>query len=72
MKPLRLSESDWHELAAALDLHAMRTAQQGPDDIVGGAEFRAWVRQLKRIQRTIGPDGETAIARGVAPCGGAL
>ncbi len=65
MSPLKLTTDDWVEISAALNSKetSVICANEGPDD--NGA--REWREHLARIQRDIGPDGETAPAQGIAP-----
>jgi hypothetical protein len=67
LKGVYLSTSDWEEIAAAVELRAGQLQKEGPDSVIGKAQWRTWIEQLKNITRMIGPDGEEAVKRGVCP-----
>jgi len=72
-RPIELTEEDWQEIAASLDVkkEALRQGQYRPC-LEHGATCTAcdiaWIEHLERIGEAIGPDGADAIERGVAPC----
>ena len=74
-KPIALTKDDWIEIEAALGskIAGLRRGDYGPC-----AEHarrpcacdKKWLGHLRAIQCTIGPDGDRAATRGVAPSGG--
>lgn len=63
---IELTKADWVEI-----FYSLESKMEGVlNEEYGNATVskRKWVKQLKRIMEKIGPDGELAIEKGVAPC----
>lgn len=67
LKGVHLTTSDWEEIASAVDIRRKLLRSEGPDSLVGKAQLRIWVGQLRDIGKKIGPDGTDAVKRGVYP-----
>lgn len=64
---VKLTQEDWVEIYYALEskMEEIRAGEYGDTT----ESKRAWVKHLKSIMEKVGPDGETAIERGVEPLG---
>lgn len=65
-QPIYLSKADWEEIYYALE-SKMKGVFKG--EYGTGRSKRKWVKHLKSIMETIGPDGEIAIEKGVEALG---
>ena len=65
-QPIYLSKADWEEIFYALE-SKMKGVFNG--EYGTGRSKSKWVKHLKSIMATIGPDGEIAIEKGVEPLG---
>ena len=65
-KPIRLEASDWQEIYYALldKANGIMLGKYGAKN-EDGVNDKAWIAQLQRVARKIGPDGKHAIKRGV-------
>lgn len=68
VEPVKLRLKDWEEIYAALDHKRSRLerGEYGPMDDPE-VDVLAWIAHVNWILTAIGPDGETAARRGVAP-----
>ncbi len=63
---ISLTREDWSEIYNALETKslALRQGKYRPEDTPG--QDAEWIAHLEAVKQTIGPDGATAVQRGVA------